>query len=281
MNPGPDDHEGLSRVARALAPFGAQFVVAGGWAHQLHRRSSLAGQVEFDALRTEDLDIATVHPVQAGPAPLDLVLEQAGFRPDPSGDATPPATRYVYQPQPTFYVQFFTQRTGSGVQRDHSVQATVVVAGVVAERLRHVNILLARPWLVELGPAGAGRELHAMRLHVANASCFMAQKLLVLSSRAPADRAKDIVYIYDTLMMFAGSLDELRSLWASVAEGLPTRTARDVVRLASRLCASVSDDIREAVRLLGTLDRQRLPTPEELCAAMNQGLVQVFGAGRV
>jgi hypothetical protein len=276
MNAEPDEREALSRVAQALAPFGAQFVVVGGWAHQLHWLSDLANPVEFEALRTEDLDIAAPQRVQAHGTPLDRALGLVGFRVDPSGDATPPSTRYVYEPQPSFYLQFITPRTGSGLRRDGSKESAVVIAGVVAECLRYVDLLLKRPWSIELTPRGGSQGSSGARLHVVNASSFMAQKLLVFHDREPSHRAKDIVYLYDTLLLFAGSLGILRALWAEIAGEQPKTTSKAVSDCARRLTATTTDDHRDAAQLLATLGRARAPTAEALRSALDLGLSAIF-----
>ena len=47
---------------------------------------------------------------------------------------------------------------------------------------------------------------------IANPVSYLAQKLLISAKRTPGARAKDILYIHDTLSLFARSLAELHDM---------------------------------------------------------------------
>jgi hypothetical protein len=49
-------------------------------------------------------------------------------------------------------------------------------------------------------------------VRVANPVSFLSQKILIQDVRDRKDRAKDILYIHDTIEIFAGHLAELREL---------------------------------------------------------------------
>ncbi len=53
-----NDLAAFSRLLEALAPWRAQIVLAGGWAHRIHRLHPLAGAPSYQPLLTRDMDIA-------------------------------------------------------------------------------------------------------------------------------------------------------------------------------------------------------------------------------
>jgi hypothetical protein len=272
-----DEQAAFFRVARVIAPLRDKAVIIGGWAHQLHRKIPLAQQVDFGVLRTEDVDIATSPSLGTSEIRLDSALEREGFRAEPSGEATPPATRYVLAERPDFYVQFLSERVGSGTRRDGTTTTTVVLAGVVAEQVRHLDLLQVMPWTVTVGPRSDSVP-ESVEVCVVNAASFMAQKLLILSKRSPEERAKDIVYLFDTLQVFAESLSELATLWAAIASTLRPGTIRNLRRAIRGLSSQPTDDLRRASRLIGVLPRAVRPTPDELMVVLRIGLQTVFGA---
>jgi hypothetical protein len=276
MPPTPDDESLIAQLAELIRPLDQQIVVIGGWANRLHRRVDLAQQVDFEPLHTEDVDLATNTSLTPS---IDIgdALTRAGFDADMRGDATPPATRYVLKARPDFYLQFVAQRMGDGRQRDGNHEQTILVGGVVAERLSHISILLMVPWRVELdAPIGGGHALPVF-IHVANASCYMAQKLLIASRRDPRDRAKDLAYIYDTLMVFGGALPALGDLWGRIAPQLPRGTHRTIMQRTRELSSTLRDEHRDTSALLASLGRTHAPRPSEIKDALDAGFAQVFG----
>lgn len=275
-----DEREFLVRILRAVLSVSEEVTVVGGCAHQLHALHEWASPPRGHVLRTQDVDLVPPGNVASATARFDVALGIAGCRAEPSGEAHPPATRYVLEEDPNLYVQFITHRTG-GERRDGSRDETVVIAGAVAEKLRHVDLLTSLPWQVQLTPTG-GFPVGESPLHarVCNAASFIAQKLLIRDRRVPKDRAKDIAYVYDTLVMFSGALEHLSAIWAQVVREQPDSTGRNLARAVNRLVASGQDDVREAAALLGSLGRERSPSPDELRRALDLGLRQVFSTTR-
>ncbi len=87
-------------------------------------------------------------------------------------------------------------------------------------------------------------------MHVPNAAAFLAQKILIHNKRHAADRAKDILYIHDTIETFGGSLDAIREQWKlDVKPALPARAIGQVEHAAENYFRETDDSIREAVRI--------------------------------
>lgn len=74
---------------------------------------------------------------------------------------------------------------------------------------------------------------------------FLVQKVLIHSRRSREDRAKDILYMHDTLEVFGRRLVELRGLWLNrVAQRLHPNSMSSMLGAQERLFGEISDDIR-------------------------------------
>jgi hypothetical protein len=245
-----EDLEAFGRLVTALRPWLTQVVVVGGWAHRLHRFHPLANPAAHLALRTRDADVA--FPLDAElTGDIQAALRRAGFVQELFGDLVPPATHYRQGEEDAgFYVEFLTPLHGSGVKRRGAPDATVARAGVTAQKMRYLELLLVHPWTVRLGQTQGLPGATELDVRVPNPVSFIVQKLLIHSDRRPAKRAQDILYIHDTLELFGGSLDELRRLWREVVRPtMPARTAMRAETLARDLFDRVTGTIREAARI--------------------------------
>jgi hypothetical protein len=110
---------------------------------------------------------------------------------------------------------------------------------------------------------------------IPNPASYLVQKLLIHGRRKPGDRAKEVLYIHDTIELFSASLPALHSIWLeSVAPTLHPRTKRIVHDQVKMLFGSVSDTAREAAQM--ATPRQVTPTAiQSVCKA---GLDELLGA---
>ncbi len=263
----------IARLVDALRPWLDQLVVVGGWAHQLHRLHPEARVPAYRPLRTRDADVAfSTGTSLAGD--IGAALRMAGFHEEFSSDHTPPVAQYrLGGDDEGFYAEFLAPLHGRGVRRNGTEDATLAKAGVTAQKLRHLDLLLVRPWTVRLDAAAGVPLPTPADTRLANPVAFVAQKLLIHGSRPPAKRAQDALYIHDTFELFAPSLDVLRADWlAHVRPTLPTRTARTVERHAREQYLAVTDVLRAAARI----PQDRMLTPERFRAVCAYGLATVF-----
>lgn len=272
--------EMLVRVARALEPVGRYVVVIGGAAQQLYRALDVPMRRDIRLLRTLDVDVAIASNAPANES-LDKRLEAEGMVSEVSGERTPPVTRYKSAGQEGYYVQFVTHRPGDGEGRSGQRALTVTVAGAVAERVPHIDLLMTLPRSVSLTQARGFPVQHgAQSLQVANPAAYMAQKLLMRSKasrRSERARAKDIAYLHDTVKLFAPSLGEIASEWERCCEVHPAWRKRVSVN-TRELVASSSDDTRGAFRILKEAGGPSAPVSErDLLDALRAGLERVFG----
>jgi hypothetical protein len=269
-----DDLPALDRLVEAIRPWLGQLVIVGGWAHRLHRLHPLANPPSYLPLLTRDADLAF-----SSSAPLagdiGAALQAAGFHEELSGDGSPPVARYeLGDGNPGFYAEFLTPLLGSGRKRDGSSDETVARAGVTAQKLRYLDLLLLHTWAVGVG-ADVGVPLtRPTEVRLPNPVSFIAQKLLIQSSRRSDKQAQDALYVHDTLQLFGSGLAELGRVWLEdVRPAIPAKTARTVERLWREQFGRVTDVIRTAVRI----PQDRTLTPDHLQAACAYGLAEIFG----
>ena len=165
-------------------------------------------------------------------------------------------------------MEFLTPLVGGEFTRAGDRDVTTPIVGVSAQKLRHLDVLLVSPWSVTL-PMRAATQ----RVLIANPVSYLAQKLLINSLRKPGERAKDILYIHDTLSLFARSLPELHDLWINrVTVAIGSRTGALVRRNQGRLFTDVTDAIRHAV----TMAPGRELTPEGVREVCQEGLGRIL-----
>ncbi len=262
-----DESAAFARLIHALRPYRGDLVLIGGWSHRLARLHALAQPVDFPPLFTQDVDLAIARGVAPGEEDLRKLLLEAGFTEGFLGEDRPPITHYGKEG--AFYVEFVTPLIGR--PRD----GTSSVAGVTAQRLRYLDILLIAPWSILLTepqyPVGA----KAVEVRIANATSYVAQKLLVLRRRPPADRAKDVLYLHDTLVTFGRALEDLHRIWIESISGALHVNARRALRVTARqLSSSTLDLVRAAARV--AQEAGRALSPEEIANVCRAGLATVF-----
>ena len=271
-----EDLANFARLIEAIRPWLIHVVIVGGWAHRLHRLHPLATVQEYQPLRTRDVDLAfSLNAPLEGD--LSDALKQAGFKEELSGEDTPPVTHYYLGEEDSgFYAEFLTVKKGSGIKRDGKPDSTVSKAGITAQKLKHLELLLAEPWKVQVGVETKVPIERAVDLVVPNPVGFIVQKLLIHKHRDADKKAQDTLYIHDTLQLFGASLDKLRTVWeAEVRPKMAPKTAKRALATASELFENVTDTIRNAARI----PQDRNLQPENLRAAVQYGLNEVFGLG--
>ena len=192
------------------------------------------------------------------------------------GDMQPPAAHYrVESGDNSFYAEFLTPLEGSAVKRGGRRDVTARVSGVSVQKLRYLELLLQNPWDVMIAPATGYPTPGVRRILVPNAAAFLVQKILIHEKRDRDRRAKDILYIHDTIETFGGNLAAIREHWqTNVRPALHVKATRVVERTAEEYFREVDDTTREAARIA----TGRNLTPEmvrEVCAF---GWQQIFSA---
>ncbi len=267
---GIQDLKPFSKLIAALDPWLDQIVIVGGWAHQLYRLHPHARALDYRPLTTLDTDVAIPTRMPVGDEDIRQRLVAHGFVAEFVGDHQPPAVHYHLGSGKTgFYAEFLTPLTGGEYDRKHNRKATMEIAGIASQRLRYIELLLHQPWSIDFKA-----EEKTVSIRIANPVSFMAQKVLIQGKREREDRAKDILYMHDTLEVFGSRLKELRALWQeTVRPQLPERAGRTVSKASEGLFGELSDDIRRAAEI----SSERALSPELLRETCRYGFTQVFG----
>jgi hypothetical protein len=260
--------EDFARLIDALQPWLDQVVVIGGWAHRLYRLHPRAQSLDYAPLATLDTDVAVPAQLPVTEQDIHERLIENGFQEEKLGEARPPAAHYhLVSGKTGFYAEFLTPLEGSEYKRSGKRDATVRIAGVSSQKLRHIDLLLKAPWMVEIGAATGYPTSETRHIQLPNPASFLAQKVLIRQKRDPADRAKDILYIHDTIETFAQVLPAIRSEWeTNVKPNLHPNDVREVEKAADVLFAKVDDTIREAARI-ATGRSLTSESIRELCSA--------------
>ena len=245
------EFDDFARLARALAPWSDRLVFVGGWAHRLHRFHPKANVPRFAALLTRDTDIALDVKV---PMKDDIkaALARQGFQEELRGDHRPPEASYTLGTENAgFYVEFLTPLAGSGRRRDGSPIANERRAVILAQRVRHLDILLIHPWQVTLDAEHGVPLPEPLNVLVAHPLCFMIQKFLIRESRHTQKKAaQDLLYIHDTIQMFGERLPEFKEAWkGTVAPALGKSGVAEVLKQCEASVSAVDDTLRNAARI--------------------------------
>ena len=198
----------------------------------------------------------------------------AGFTEEFEGEDYPPATHYHYGKGGGFYAEFLAPLVGSEYDRHGNRKATLEVGGISSQLLRYIEILLISPWRVELSEE-TGFPLSPKRIvQIANPASLLAQKILIHEQRDYKDRAKDLLYMHDTVEVFSENLEELRDIFRKdIVPHLHPRRVAELEQAGDRLFGKMDDTIREA-SLMAT--GRSLP-PERLAETARAGLAEIFG----
>ena len=266
---GPHDPGAFKGLVAALEPWLDQVVIIGGWAHQLYRLHPHAQRLDYAPLTTLDTDVAVPAKLPVGEQDIRARLLAHGFTEEFLGDDHSPATHYNLGGDASgFYAEFLTPLVGGEYDRNHNRKATMEIAGISSQQLRYIELLLHHPWSIDFESGG-----FAAKIQVANPVGFLAQKILIHEKRDREDRAKDILYMHDTLEVFGARLPELAELWRNtVAPQMRRRNTNAVSKASEDLFAELSDDIRRAAEI----SPERELSGEAIRGACRYGFDEVF-----
>jgi hypothetical protein len=276
MNANPE-FASFARLVESLRPWLAQVVVVGGWAHRLYRLHPLAQQLRYEPLATLDADVALPAGLKVTGDEIYQRLAANGFEAVFLGQYKPPAAHYrLAVPGIEFYAEFVAPLAGGAISRGGRPKATRKVGGISSQNLRYIEVLLARPWSVTLSANNGFPLPDTRRVQIANPASFLTQKILIHRRRNRQDRAKDILYMHDTIETFATRIDDLHTEWiANIQHELHPNSVRTVQRAVASLFGAVTDPIRAASRIV----QGRNLTAEVIRETCNFGFTRIFQTG--
>jgi hypothetical protein len=263
-----------SRGVESLTPWLDQVVIIGGWAHRLHRLHPLAHPLQYEPLATLDADVVLPRRIRVAGNEIYQRLAANGFEAEFLGHHRPPAAHYrLTDPGIHFYAEFLTSPVGGAGGRRGKQNATQRVGGVSSQNLRYIEVLLVTPWSVALSAANGFPFANETRVQIANPVSFLAQKILIHRRRNRDERAKDILYMHDTIDTFATRIDDLSAEWVgNIRHELHANSVRAVESAAATLFGAVTDSIRAASRIV----QAKNLTPEAIRETCNLGFSRIF-----
>lgn len=268
-----NDRQNFVRLVEALTPWVSQLVFVGGWAHRLYRLRPEASAPVYQPLVTLDADVA-FRDRERMEGSIKARLQEAGFEEELKGSDHPPVSQYNLGADEGsgFYAEFLTPLIGRPTTRDGTPIATLSKAGITAQRLRYLELLLASPWTVTLDAEWGAKS--PLTVLVPNPVSFIVQKLLIHGDRPTAKKAQDILYIHDTLELFGSDLEGLSSIWRDdVGKVLHPRWLTAMNGTRGRLFGEMNDHIRNAA----VIPQDRQLDPERLRQMCAAALTQVIG----
>jgi len=256
-----NDLDAIAKLAQALSPWRDHLVFIGGWAHRIHRFDPRANLPEYQPVFTRDTDLAF-----ANRAPIvgdiKAALLERGFKEQLAGEHKPPVTHYTLGDENGgFYAEFLTPLIGSGVKRSREQDATMMMAGISAQKIRYLDILLVDPWVITLNPLHGIPVPSSMDIRVANPLCFMVQKFLIQKYRPAAKQAQDMLYIYDTIELFGALLDEFHEAWK---ERISPALGKDLSNVVLKLSESTFSNVNDVIRAAALIPQNRRLLPEQI-----------------
>jgi hypothetical protein len=207
---------------------------------------------------------------------IKSALIAKGFKEDLSGDFRPPIASYsLGDEQGGFYAEFLTPLIGSGYKRGGATDATIQAAGISAQKIRHLDILMVDPWTVTVGPPHNEVPIDVpTELLVANPLCFMVQKFLIKKDRKKAKQSQDLLYVYDTIQLFSQHLPQFKENWEKIVKPALQGASETVLKECAESFASVTDELREAAAI--PQDRNGL-TATEMQAVCKYAFSNIMG----
>lgn len=112
-------------------------------------------------------------------------------------------------------------------------------------------------------------------LLIPNPASFVVQKLLISPRRRREDRAKDALYVHDTIELFAADLEALHAIFLERIAPTLSRSARLALRRETAAYDEVTDTIRESSLIAGP----RGLTPSVIRDVCRLGLQQIIAGG--
>jgi len=268
-----NDFDAFAKLVQAVAPWRAQLIFIGGWAHRLHTLHPWASKLDFQPVFTRDTDLAFSNEVPLE-GDIKSALAEKGFQEELSGNFRPPVAHYTLgNDQTGFYAEFLTPMVGSGRKRNGDEDATLATAGISAQKIRHLDILLVDPWSVRVGPENGVPIATSVDLQVANPLCFMVQKFLIKKDRTHSKQAQDLLYVHDTIQLFGDHLPYLKKSWETTV-GPALAGARALV---SEECQKSFERITDTIREAATIPQDRKIFAEELHATCRYAFSEILG----
>ena len=133
----------------------------------------------YEPLRTHDADVALNPSLLRTSKSIQARLRAFDFTEEFSGEDRPPVARYALgHGEAGFYAEFLAPLVGGEIRRDGSPDTTERIAGVVAQKVRYLEVLQVAPWSITVGHQRGFDLLVPASILIPNPAAYLVQKLL-------------------------------------------------------------------------------------------------------
>lgn len=211
----------LADCARAMGPYRADVVVTGGLAPLLYRYHAGFNKPRQKPLLTGDLDLTVPEsiPLREDARLVDC-LAQGGFvivRSRSIAEDAPPKhffqrKKFGAEDLAPIHGEFLSPLTGPKTDRNGKPKSPrEVQAGLNAEALRFLDLLLWQPIEFDLGSIGDLQIGEPLVVQLPNPGAYLVQKALCSERRDSAEkRDKDLAYLFDVATLTHGQWTSVR-----------------------------------------------------------------------
>jgi hypothetical protein len=256
----------LLNTLAALGDYAQDIVLVGGWVPHIYELAWPAEE-RIPPRSTFDVDVAVEGPLRIrGHSRLDAQLEAKGYLVR-FGPTSAPAAQAYHNPEDEdlLDIEFLLPLTGPPGQPP-TVQ---IQEGVVAQRVRYLNILLDNVMDVEATGIKSDGGILTLRIRVPISGAFIYHRGLAFVERIrPQMRAKDLYYIFETWMNHPNRRDDIAREIERIREKYPSSWYS---RFRSNLGELFSSDIAAGVLLVS-----QQYTTEEPEALTHRRIYQAF-----
>jgi hypothetical protein len=191
----------LAKAARALQPYGDQLVIAGGLVPLLYRSLPQFRQLDWQPLRTFDVDLTLPREMSAGQSAPQLLQAAGivcvhGFGTDGPGAEFYQDAAHGSARRGPVYLEFLTSKKG-----DRSADFRTLPVGLRVQTLRYLDLLRIEPLHVNLQCVPQARVDEEIIIHLPQPVTFVLQKPLIRNKRSREKQPKDMAYVYDVIML--------------------------------------------------------------------------------
>ncbi len=213
----------LAVFVDAARPYLDQVVFVGGWVPYFYRFLPELRVPPHAPLLTRDFDLATPDRLAlSGKRPLDELLRVGNFVVINALD--PPVLRYQHRRRglknlAPIHFEFLASLSGRRTDRKGVDKALrEVQPGLMAQRLRHIELLLHEPLEISLERVPHLHVKPPVVLRIPNPAAYLIQKGLIRGRRRAAKAGKDFAYVYEVALLWSGHEREVRAMVDSLSK---------------------------------------------------------------
>ncbi len=229
----------LEKTILSLRGYLDHLVCIGGCANALYRHHPKASRSDIKPIVTLDIDLASEPSLPIKERPIAEIMIDSGMKEELSGNGPQPVSRYLLE-NSSFKgeIEFLcpSRRINRGRGYHSSGGAVSIQEKLTAQPLDYLEILLYRPWNLDLGIIPEYRHLNGITVRVPNPVSYVIQKVLIRNKRRDRESLeKDSFYIFEISTLFRDHYDTLAAEYAMISGKYPARWLKRFHRIMTMM----------------------------------------------